>query len=118
MKVFGGLVSSLVLAGLLAAQPSLRITSPADGTIVHPAESLTMTIDVSTPDALRFVMVVGFSPIGASGEAPNAPPYRFTVDIPKDIKPDEYVLSAVGVSSGGPVNSNPLTSVVERADSP
>jgi Bacterial Ig-like domain (group 2)/Bacterial Ig domain len=118
MQAVGVLVSSVALTGLLAGQPTLRITSPVDGTTVHPGESVYVTVEVPHPESVQFVMVVGTLANGNSKEALSAPPYRFRVDIPKDIRPDKYELTALGASPGGPVYSNPLTIVVERADSP
>jgi hypothetical protein len=65
MKLIGALISSWILTGLLTAQPSLRITSPANGTTVHPGDTLTVTVDVSPPTVFQYVVVVGFDPIGA-----------------------------------------------------
>jgi hypothetical protein len=63
------LVCSFALAGCLVAQPSLRITSPADGTTVHPGELLTVTVDVSPPEgAFKMVAVISTSPIESSKE--------------------------------------------------
>lgn len=108
------------LTGLLLAQPSLRITSPTDGTTVHPGELLTVTVEVSPPvGTFQLVSVMGFDPIGSSKEALNAPPYRFTVPIPDRIRPDKYALTAMGSTSPGHlVNSDPINILVERADSP
>jgi Big-like domain-containing protein len=53
----------------------------------------------------------------------GSPPYRFQVPIPKTIVPGPYRLTAAGTSpSQGknpiPVESKPITIVVERADEP
>jgi hypothetical protein len=101
-------VAACALAGFLAAQPSLRITSPADGTTAHPGELLTVTVDVSPPEGVfRSVYVVGVDPIGNSKERLTAPPYRFTIEIPNGITPGSYYLTAMGFTlSGQPVASN------------
>jgi hypothetical protein len=111
---------SWIAPGFLRAQPSLRITSPADQAIVHPGESLTVTVETSPPTgAFQLVYLVGFEPIGFSKEKLNAPPYRFTVQIPTHISPREYLVTAVGSPSPGHlVNSRPITIVVERSDPP
>ncbi|MGA2213970.1 MAG: hypothetical protein ABSH31_11910 [Bryobacteraceae bacterium] len=46
MQVAKVLIALCGAAELLVAQPSLKITSAADGTTVHPGESLTVTVDV------------------------------------------------------------------------
>ncbi len=115
------LVSAFAFAGFLAAQPSFRITSPADGTHVHPGESLTVTVEVSPPEgAFRLVTVIGFDPIGFAKEKLDTPPYRFTVYIPAHIRPDKYALTAVafGAPTGQLVNSDPINILVERTESP
>lgn len=108
------------LTAILAAQPSLRITSPADGTVVHPGDTLIVVVDVSPPTGtFQLVFVVGFDPIGFSKEALNAPPYRFTLNIPRSISPRKYPLTASGFTSPGhPVSSDPIVIAVEREDSP
>jgi len=112
-------LSSCALTALLVAQPTLKITSPADGTTVHPGESLTVTVDVSPPRGFQTVSVIGFHPIGSSKEALNAPPYRFTIEIPGRITPGTYALTAVGFTSPGHlINSDPIDVLVERTDSP
>lgn len=115
------LVPSCVLTGFLAAQPSLRITAPADGTIVHPGESLTVTVSVSPPGANFAVVLVGApDPLGFGKEEPGTPPYRFTFQIPEDTPAKKYSLTAVGTIAPPPrlVYSKPIDVVVERADSP
>ncbi len=85
---------------------------------MHPGESLTVTVDVSPPEgAFRTVFVDG---IGFGKEVLKAPPYRFTVHIPVDIRPDKYpvIAYAFSASTGQLVNSEPITVLVERADSP
>jgi hypothetical protein len=113
-------VAVCTLAGFLLAQPSLRITSPVDGTIVHPGESLTVTVDVFPPEgAFQAVLVAGFEPIGLGKQALKAPPYRFTVQIPDRIKPGRYPITALGsTGSAQLLNSDPVVILVERADSP
>lgn len=63
--------------------------------------------------------VVGFDPIGFSEEGRKAPPYRFTVHIPDGISPKKYPLTALGSTEPAQlVNSDPITILVERSDSP
>jgi hypothetical protein len=111
------LVAILFLATTaLPAQPTLRITSPADRTLVNPGQSIKVTVEASG----RFfaVSVIGWQPI-RSGETRNAPPYDFTVEIPDTISPGEYTVTAAG-STGSrlPTLSDPIHLVVELADAP
>ncbi len=114
------LVSLCILAGFLEAQPSLRITSPADGATVHPGETLTVTVDVSPPKGVfDTVLVGGSTPIGNGKEALNAPPYKFTIQIPSGITPTKYFLAAKGITSSKEfVYSEPIDILVERVGSP
>jgi Bacterial Ig-like domain (group 2) len=120
MQIVRVLISSCALAGLLAAQPSLRITSPADEATFHPGESLTVTVEASPPDAFSVILVTGPDPIGYGQLVPGGPPYRFTLQIPEDIPPKKYYLSALGSMKGHAelVNSEPINILIERADSP
>src|SRR5580700_2660459 len=106
--------------GFLAAQPSLKITTPADETIVHPGDLLTVTVDVSpATGAFQHVSVIGATPIESSKETLNAPPYQFTIQVPMRTRPNGYQVTAVGSTLPGHlVNSNPITILVERADLP
>lgn len=102
-------------AGL--AQPTLHITSPADGTVVHPGESLTVIVEVSG-GALKGVFVIGTDPIGGAQEL-KAPPYRFTVEIPRKIDSGIHVLTAEGYTSPPTkVKRDAITIDIERSDSP
>jgi Bacterial Ig-like domain (group 2) len=112
------------LTGLLLARPSLKITSPTDGTTVHPGESLTVQVAAAPLEAFKLVSVVGFAPIGFGKEVLDSPPYRFNLEIPNSITPGMYAITAMGFTlPGHPVASNPVMSdpvviLVERSDSP
>lgn len=114
------LVSAFAFTGFLAAQPTLRISSPADGTLVHPGELLTVTVAASPPGAFSAILVTGPDPIGYGQEVPGASPYRFTIQIPEHIPPKKYYLSALGSMKGHAelVSSVLINILVERADSP
>jgi hypothetical protein len=104
----------------LKAQPTLRITSPADGTIVDAGSVLTVTVEASPANTFQLVMIIGEDPIGSS-QFLERPPYRFTVEIPRRVTPrrDGYDLTPVGSSGGTPfLDFKPLTIYVERPDLP
>jgi hypothetical protein len=111
------ILSCAVASALLAQpQPSLRITSPTDGTEVHPGDSLKVTVTAS--GTFQQVFLVGGDPIGFS-QPLLAPPYEFTIQIPSHIRPDRYLLTADGFTSPGQRSpSDPITLVVERSDAP
>jgi hypothetical protein len=109
---------SCLLAGLLAAQPTLRITSPKDGAVVHPGQSLIVTVDGSPAGAFQQVIIAARDPIGGSRPL-MAPPYQFTIQIPSRISPGRYALTADGMTAPGQgATSDPISIVVERADTP
>lgn len=100
----------------LLAQSALQITSPADGTVVNPGHVIGVT--VSDPgEPLKNVAIVGWNPIGIS-RILQAPPYQFDMEIPMEITPGKYLLTAVGTSKSGPVDSQPVSIDVERPDLP
>ena len=108
-------VLAATCATAIDAQPVLKITAPASGVTVSPGQ--TITVSVSARGTVKNVFVIGWDPIGAS-QAPSAPPYNFTIEIPEKIRPGEYLLTAVGVSESGPVESESITIDVERPDKP
>src|SRR5580698_4630869 len=120
MQIVRLAISSCALAGLLVAQPSLRITSPINGATVHPGETLTVDVEAIPPEAFKFVFVAGADPISLSKEKLSKPPYRFTVQIPAGTRPDKYPITAAGfaLSTGQLMNSASVDVLVERADSP
>ena len=121
MHIVGLAISSCALAGLLVAQPSLRITSPPDGTTFHPGESLTVTVEASPTEApFVAILVTGPDPLPYGRQDSEARPYRFTLQIPEHAPPKRYSLTAMG-SLAAParlVFSNSIDVVIERADSP
>lgn len=97
----------------LAAQ-TLQITSPADGTIVRPGQTITVTVIAS--GAFQTVAVLG--PLGISSML-SAAPYQFSYPIPKDTRPGRNHIVAVGfITRGEPLYSDPVDLAVERADRP
>lgn len=83
---------------LLLAQPSLRITSPADGAVFHPGDSLKVKVEASGKFQLVFVIA---GSIGMVMPPLSAPPYEFTSKIPDDVVPDQFGLNADGVIEPG-----------------
>lgn len=101
---------------VLPAQPTLRITSPADGTTIHPGESLKVTVAVSPPNTK---VILGGGGLGLFPGAGN-PPYQFEVPIPATLAPGPETLTAMGwpANTSTPVYSNQVTILVERTDEP
>lgn len=99
-------LSSFATAGVLLAQPSLRITSPADGTVVHPGESVKVRVEVS--GKFQLVFVIAGDPIGMATPLRSAPPYEFTLYVPTDVAPKSFGLSADGVIEPGHNANSPV----------
>lgn len=103
--------------GRLPAQAVLQITSPTNGAIVNPGQ--TMVVDVSASGVvLAAARITAQDPI-KSGQVLIAPPYQFAITIPTKIRPGPYSLVAEGssVSSAVP-SSDPVSIDVERTDTP
>jgi len=103
--------------GRLPAQAVLQITSPTNGAIVNPGQ--TMVVDVSaTGMVLAAARITAQDPI-KSGQVLIAPPYQFAITIPTKIRPGPYSLVAEGssVSSAVP-SSDPVSIDIERPDTP
>src|SRR5438552_11715111 len=81
------LLGVLISAACLCAQPTLQITSPPDGTVVAPGQ--TLSIAVTASGSFNRVGLVAHDPIGFS-QFLSAPPYQFTLVIPANIQPDSY----------------------------
>jgi uncharacterized protein YjdB len=110
-------VLALPLAAAALCAQTVRITSPADGAVVKPGESLAVTVATSGA-TFRMVAVIGENPIGFS-QVLTAPPYRFSVRIPSHISPRRYSLTAVGnIAPGQNSTSDPISIDVERPDAP
>ncbi len=106
------------LGSLASAQASLRITSPPDGTVVRPGESVMVRVAASG-EVLKGVFIGGTGPIGFGKELITVPPYDFTIEIPKQINSGTYNLTADGATaSRHDVKSDTVTIDVERASSP
>jgi hypothetical protein len=102
--------------GTLRAQPSLKITSPTDGALVNPGQ--TVKVSVTAVGTFQQVMIIGWKPIGGSMPR-SSPPYEFEVQIPEHINPGQYLLTAVGARPPAEgTHSTPVTIVVELADGP
>ena len=117
--------AAVAFACAIAAMPvtasaqELRISSPANGSIV--AAGQTVKISVAVPaniGPLTSVAVVGQRPIGSS-RAVSAPPFEFVIQIPPDTEPGSYTLCAVaGTPAGRLVSSEPISIEVQTKGEP
>jgi hypothetical protein len=120
------IIASLLFASVVAVLPctaqqsssQLQITSPADGTVVYPGQTVSVTVTSPTNTAFTQVGVVGQDPIGLSDIA-NSVPAHFSITIPTDTVPRTYMLTADGTtSSGQSAESDTILVDVERPDPP
>jgi hypothetical protein len=103
-------------ASILFAQPTVRITSPADSAVVNSGQTLLVTVE-ATPFAFQMVCLEGEDPIGF--RTLTAPPYQFQIQIPSDIEPGTRMFNACGIiRPGNFVDSAPITIDIERSDTP
>jgi len=110
-----------MLAAPLWAQPKIAITSPSDGVVVHPGDSVTVIVTVSPPESFRMVAILLADSLKTRGDLMlSAPPYRFTVEVPRDIQvSDRYGIAASGLlTANGSIESDPIVLDVERRDPP
>jgi Bacterial Ig-like domain (group 2) len=107
----------IMLSTCAPAQSLLTITSPVDKAIVHPGETVVVDLSVSG-SPLTAATIVPQDPIRPVAVL-AAPPYRFLIAIPAQIRPGLYALTAEGVSPSSPMfSSDPISIDVERPDSP
>jgi len=78
--------ATLLCAGAALAQATLQITSPADGTLVSPGQTITVTVSASPGGVFTGVGVGGEGPIALS-QLLTVPPYQFAVKIPSTTTP-------------------------------
>lgn len=103
--------------GTLSAQ-TLVITSPIDGTVVNPGQTLSVAVAASPGAVFQSVIVGGTDPIGFS-DSVGVPPYQFSIPVPSNAQPGKYTLTADGILGPGQGASSPsITLLVERPDNP
>lgn len=109
----------LAIAPICAAQSPklLQITSPANGAIVRPGE--TVKVAVTSPANVRFDMVALGSPIaeGVSDVATSVPA-ELSLHVPPDIACGKDLVSVIGRTISGESISEHIEVDVERPDLP
>src|SRR5690349_3267982 len=73
----------------------LQITSPASNAIVHPGQTLAITVVSPSNTGFSNVAVIGEDPVGFSNVA-NSLPAQVSLAIPANIACRRYMLTAVG----------------------
>lgn len=80
----------------LGDSPSVRITSPADGTVVAVGTTLVVTVEV-TPFEFRGVKLMGDFPDATFTEIATMQPYKIAVQITKYVGVGVHTIVALGV---------------------
>jgi hypothetical protein len=97
-----------------AQQPLLQVTYPFNSSTVQ--EGQTITVTVSADASVQNVTVMTESPLPDA--QPTSDPTQFSLTIPTTISPGIYHITAVGFTTSGDVESDPVGFEVERADQP
>lgn len=121
-------IASLASVPGFSQQSLLHIVSPASGLEVHPGQ--TVTINVAADASVQKLILTALHPLGmgqlglgnaagvvAQGQG-EAHPIPFPLTIPNAIRPGIYHVTAIGVTTAGTVESDPLALDVERTDNP
>lgn len=94
----------------------LQIDSPREGTVVHPGDTITITVSSPSGTAVGPFFVLGEGGIVADQIAGRLPA-QFQVLIPKHLAPREYMVSAVGKTENGQEAAAEIILDVEMPDS-
>jgi Big-like domain-containing protein len=98
--------------------PLLQITSPADGTVVNPGQTISVAVASPANASFSQVGIIGEDPIDFSSPAPSVPA-TFSVTIPSDIACRKFMLTAMGATTTGQsAHSATILIDVERPDMP
>jgi hypothetical protein len=98
------------------AQPKLKITSPAAGTVVKPGQTIVVNVAVSGGSFISVTAnVVGSSrgPIMLTSS-----PYEFSFDMPSTLPLGPADILALGTIAAGDIFAPPASIDLERPDSP
>ncbi len=97
---------------------ALQITSPANGTIANPGQTISVSVTSPANVAFTAVGVVAEDPIGLS-KIGTSVPFQFSFTIPANIACRSYALTAnAATASGQRAESDTILVDVERPDMP
>ena len=101
------------------AQPTLKITSPEDGTVVYSGDSLLVTVEAAPANAFQVVTIIGSFFSMTWDRMLQRPPYRFSIKISPRVSPRRYSLTADGIIRPGEgASSDPVGVQVEHPGTP
>src|SRR3989442_2468521 len=94
------LIFTIISPGQLS-QPLLQITSPPDGTVVSPGQTISVVVTPVPNTSWLGVEVVGEGALGSIWSSATTPPFTFSMRIPAGVTAKGYGLTAFGVLSNG-----------------
>jgi hypothetical protein len=115
-SVVMGCMLGLLWTGKVLGQNTLQITSPADGTIVGPGQTIAVVVTLGPGSSFPSgIGILGDVPLGGAGPA-LTPPFSFSLTIPINTSPRRYTITAVGRDASDQlVMSPPIGIQVEKA---
>jgi len=115
-KVALGVLASATISQ--AQQPALQISSPQNGSIVSPGQTLSVTVISPKGTTFSEVALLGPAPIGFN-VVETSVPAQFSIAIPADASCRVYSLTADGITSSGQSSTSaPIQIDIERPDLP
>ncbi len=97
---------------------SIQISSPANGTVVNPGRTLSVTVTSPSGTTFSQIALIGPNPIGFNVQQTSAPA-QFSISIPADAACRLYNLTADGITASGQgATSVPIQIDIERPDLP
>jgi hypothetical protein len=118
ISIFLAVLVSRPLRAAQQSSPQLQITTPVNGSIVNPGQTISIT--VTSPANVNFtsVGIAGESPVGFSNVVTSVPA-QFSMPVPTGIACRRYMLTAVGATASGQSAQSPTILIdVERPDMP
>jgi hypothetical protein len=116
--VLFGCVFAVLICTAQLSLAQLQITSPADGAVVNPGQTLSVTVTSSGNATFTNVGVVAEAPIGISDSATSVPA-QFSFAIPTNIPCRPHMLTAIGTTASGESVRSPTVLIdIERPDLP
>jgi hypothetical protein len=98
--------------------PGVKITSPVDGSVVHPGETITVSVTATAESpAVKAVAIIGQDPIGFAQVATPLPA-SISLVIPPVNRAGLYSLTAVAATPTGVLESESIEIDVESAELP
>lgn len=114
--IFAGASPAQQIQPNFQIRSTLEITSPRDGALVAPGQTITVVVSPAPGTAVEGgIFILGEGPLPNSVSKTNSP-YSFSLTIPTKIRPGNYQITAVGGVQPLLVRSRPITLTVEKTE--